>query len=115
MRESLYSTPRAAEYLGISSVTLHRAVKRGIIKPDMVTPGGNLRFSKEELDRYMRESVANLVQRNGNNHPDAEDLAPLHQWWHNLCLIRIQPTLLCRSRASRSAYLYFSLVIRPKE
>lgn len=66
MREVLFSTPRAADYLGISSVTLHRAVKRGIIKPAMVTPGGNLRFSKDELDRYMRESVENLVRSNGH-------------------------------------------------
>lgn len=67
MREVLFSTPNAARYLGISSVTLHRAVKRGIIKPAMVTPGGNLRFSQEELDRYMRESVENLVRSNGHS------------------------------------------------
>lgn len=70
MREVLISTPRAAEYLGISSVTLHRAVKRGIIKPAMVTPGGNLRFSRDELDRYMRESVENLMRSNDQHKGD---------------------------------------------
>lgn len=64
--ESLLSTPRAADYLGISNVTLHRAVKRGIIKPAMATPGGNLRFSTQELDRYVRESVANVVVLNSS-------------------------------------------------
>ncbi|GEM_PF-1666828 len=59
-QQELISTPKAAAYLTISSVTLHRAVKRGIISPAMVTPGGNLRFTQEELDRYIRESVAGV-------------------------------------------------------
>lgn len=53
----LFSSPQAAAYLGISNATLHRAVKRGIIAPALVTPGGNLRFTQEELDRYINTSL----------------------------------------------------------
>jgi excisionase family DNA binding protein len=53
----LLSSPKAAAYLGISNATLHRAVKRGMIAPSFVTPGGNLRFSQEALDHYINSSL----------------------------------------------------------
>jgi excisionase family DNA binding protein len=53
----LFSSPQAAAYLGISNATLHRAVRRGVISPALVTPGGNLRFTQDELDRYIDSSL----------------------------------------------------------
>lgn len=60
----LFSSPQAAAYLGISNATLHRAVKRGVIQPALVTPGGNLRFSQDELDRYINQSLGRFQQPN---------------------------------------------------
>lgn len=57
----LLSAPQAAAYLGIANATLHRAVKRGIIAPALKTPGGNLRFTLAELDRYIAESLGHCI------------------------------------------------------
>jgi excisionase family DNA binding protein len=62
VNNKLFSSPQAAAYLGISNATLHRAVKRGQIVPAVVTPGGNLRFSQEELDRYINSSLGRFGQ-----------------------------------------------------
>ena len=52
---NLMSTKKAAEYLGISTSTIYRMVDNGILTPSK-TPGGQRRFSKEQLDAYMEAS-----------------------------------------------------------
>lgn len=48
-------TNEAAKYLGVSTSTLYRMEKRGLIEP-VRTPGGQRRFLKEQLEAYMAQS-----------------------------------------------------------
>ena len=43
----------AANYLSVSVPTMHRLVKRGLLKPNRATR--HLIFSLEELDRFLRQ------------------------------------------------------------
>lgn len=55
----LVSTSVAARELGVARSTLQRWVKRGLIEPDLMTPGGQYRWDVERLRenlRYMRET-----------------------------------------------------------
>ncbi len=49
------SSASAAAVLGISKATLLRAVHRGWLPPAYRTPGGHLRFRREDLERFQRE------------------------------------------------------------
>ena len=51
----LYSSTKAAAYLGISISTLYRMVDKGLLKPSK-TPGGQRRFSVEDLNAYLEKS-----------------------------------------------------------
>lgn len=51
------SLRKAAARMGIHHATLSRAVKRGEIAPDSVTPGGFMRFSQSEVERFYRERI----------------------------------------------------------
>lgn len=53
------SLRRAAQIIGVHHSTLARAVERGDIKPVTTTPGGWNRFSRRDIERYLRtlESV----------------------------------------------------------
>ncbi|MCH7745004.1 MAG: GAF domain-containing protein [Chloroflexi bacterium] len=51
------SLRKAAARLGIHHTTLSRAVKRGEIAPDEVTPGGFMRFSEAEVERFYRKRI----------------------------------------------------------
>lgn len=54
--QSLVATKKAAEILGVSTSTVYRMVQRGTLNPTK-TPGGQRRFSMEELEGYKNESV----------------------------------------------------------
>ncbi|MCH8109408.1 MAG: GAF domain-containing protein [Chloroflexi bacterium] len=58
------SLRKAAARLGIHHATLSRAVKRGEIAPDEVTPGGFMRFSDAEVERFYRKRI---VYRTSSN------------------------------------------------
>ena len=45
----LVTTGEAAKLLGVSQQTLNRAVRRGKLRPTLVTPGGHRRFDSAEL------------------------------------------------------------------
>ena len=53
----MMSTKKAAEYLGVSVSTIYRMVENKILSPAK-TPGGQRRFSKEQLDTYIEKSKA---------------------------------------------------------
>ncbi len=46
------SSGTAAAMLGISKSTLLRAVRRGWLSSNYHTPGGHLRFVREDLERF---------------------------------------------------------------
>jgi len=46
---------KAAEYLGVSVVTLRRWGDKGDIKPSFISPGGHRYYSKDELDRFAED------------------------------------------------------------
>ena len=56
----LVSTGEAARLLGVSQPTLNRAVRRGRLRPTLVTPGGHRRFDSAELSAalHFHESEA---------------------------------------------------------
>jgi len=45
----LITTGEAARLLGVSQPTLNRAVRRGLLRPTLTTPGGHRRFDSAEL------------------------------------------------------------------
>jgi excisionase family DNA binding protein len=45
----LVTTGEAAKLLGVSQPTLNRAVRKGRLRPTLVTPGGHRRFDTAEL------------------------------------------------------------------
>ena len=51
----LLTTKEAAEYLGVSVLTLYRTEKTGALSPYR-TPGGHRRYSIEMLDEYLENS-----------------------------------------------------------
>ena len=53
--KNIYTTKEASKHLGISPATLYRMEKKGLIT-SVRTPGGQRRFSKENIDRYLEES-----------------------------------------------------------
>ena len=55
MSEYIVGTQRAADILGVSVSTIYRMVEQGILKPTK-TPGGQRRFSVEQLEEYKEES-----------------------------------------------------------
>jgi len=53
--KAVYTTKEAAKYLGISTATIYRMEKQGLIS-SIKTPGGQRRFSKDIIERYLQES-----------------------------------------------------------
>lgn len=53
--KTVFTTKEAAKYLGISTATIYRMEKQGLIS-SIRTPGGQRRFSKEVIDRYLKDS-----------------------------------------------------------
>ncbi len=54
-KERLLRAKEAAEYLGVSLVTLRRMEKQGALSPYR-TPGGHRRYSVEMLEEYLESS-----------------------------------------------------------
>ncbi len=54
-KERLLRAKEAAEYLGVSLVTLRRMEKQGALSPYR-TPGGHRRYSIEMLEEYLESS-----------------------------------------------------------
>jgi len=50
--DAMYTAKEAAAYLGVSTTTIYRMEKRGLIF-SVETPDGRRRFSKETLDQYL--------------------------------------------------------------
>lgn len=56
MEEKIFfTTKESAKYLGISTATIYRMEKRGLIS-SLRTPGGQRRFNREIIEKYLRES-----------------------------------------------------------
>jgi len=53
--KNTFTTKEAANYLGISPSTIYRMEKQGLIS-SIRTPGGQRRFNREIMERYLRES-----------------------------------------------------------
>ena len=65
------SLRKAAARLGIHHATLSRAVKRGEIAPDEVTPGGYMRFSDAEVERFYRKRI--VYRTSPNDSPERRE------------------------------------------
>lgn len=64
----------AAERLGVSRSTIHKAVTTGALVPDMRTPHGHARFSLETLEAF-REDLASEAPREMAREPGPEAVA----------------------------------------
>lgn len=53
--KSVFNTKEASRYLGISTATIYRMEKKGLISSTR-TPGGQRRFSKESIEKYLKKS-----------------------------------------------------------
>lgn len=53
--KTIFTTKEAAKYLGISPATIYRMEKKGLISSTR-TPGGQRRFTKESIERYLKKS-----------------------------------------------------------
>ena len=51
------SLRKAAARIGIHHATLSRAVKRGEVTPEFVTPGGFMRFTEPQIDEYRQKRL----------------------------------------------------------
>lgn len=71
MDKNMLSTKKAAEYLGVSISTIYRMVEKDILTPSK-TPGGQRRFSKEQLDNYMEESKNIVAPQKNATHTEYE-------------------------------------------
>jgi site-specific DNA-methyltransferase (adenine-specific) len=53
--KAIYTTKEAADYLGVSSSTIYRMEKRGLLFPAR-TPGRQRRFTQKNLEEYLKKS-----------------------------------------------------------
>jgi excisionase family DNA binding protein len=65
-RRLVFTSSQAANYLGVSLATIRRWTDAGHISCYR-TPGGQRRFSREQLDHFIGS-----LQRNGNGHATEE-------------------------------------------
>ena len=56
-RDAKLSLRKAAARLGIHHATLSRAVKRGEVTPEFVTPGGFMRFTEPQIEEYLQKRL----------------------------------------------------------
>lgn len=60
MEEKLMNVQEAASYVGLSSFTVRRLAKNGLLPAAKI--GRAYRFKKEDIDSYIREQYANGEQ-----------------------------------------------------
>ncbi|OQY99792.1 MAG: hypothetical protein B6D35_08520 [Candidatus Brocadia sp. UTAMX2] len=53
--KNVFTTKEAAKYLGMSIATIYRMEKQGLIS-SLRTPGGQRRFNRVNIEKYLRES-----------------------------------------------------------
>ena len=63
MSENMVGTKQAAEILGVSISTIYRMVDQGILQPSK-TPGGQRRFSVNQLEDYKEKSRGIVAPQN---------------------------------------------------
>ena len=63
MSENIVGTKQAAEMLGVSISTIYRMVDQGILQPSK-TPGGQRRFSVNQLEEYKEKSRGIVAPQN---------------------------------------------------
>lgn len=61
--KTVFTTKESAKYLGVSPSTIYRMEKKGLIS-SIRTPGGQRRFSKEEIEEYLRKSKEIIAPQN---------------------------------------------------
>jgi predicted site-specific integrase-resolvase len=53
--EKLLTTTQAAEFFGVDRRKLARYARNGLLKPTVVLPSGHLRWSREDIERQLKE------------------------------------------------------------
>ncbi len=54
-QKDIYTTKETSKYLGISTSTIYRMEKQGLLSSTK-TPGGQRRFSRENIEKYLKKS-----------------------------------------------------------
>jgi DNA-binding transcriptional MerR regulator len=73
MADRLLSTGQAAKAIGVAPRSLSHWVTRGLIKPTLVTPGGQYRFDLDELKAQMQQRQAPARGKPPEDPAEADD------------------------------------------
>ncbi len=66
----MLNTKQAAAILGVSSKTIYRMEERGLIQ-SIRTPGGQRRFRREDLEKYLNASKSFIAPQNPSKYKNA--------------------------------------------
>lgn len=102
--KAVYTTREAAKYLGISTSTIYRMEKQGLIS-SMKTPGGQRRFSKEIIDKYLKESQNFEAPQNPSRFKKTDFMIREAEATYGLEVLSITPQLYGMSRISHAGLL----------
>jgi excisionase family DNA binding protein len=69
--KTVFTTKEAAKYLGISAATIYRMEKQGLIS-SIKTPGGQRRFNKENIEKYLRQSQSFEAPQNPSRYKKSD-------------------------------------------
>lgn len=69
--KTLFSTKEAAQHLGVSVATIYRMEKKGLLISSK-TPGGQRRFSKDVLQKYLKNSYSIEAPQNPSKYKKNE-------------------------------------------
>lgn len=75
--EHLFRAQEAAGFLGIHRATLHLAVKRNLLVPDNLTPGGHSRFRRQTLEAFAQRLARPPVTSSAHLLPELARTLPL--------------------------------------
>ena len=75
--EEWYGVQEAARFLGLHRSTLHLAIQRGRLTPDLRTPGGHARFRRTTLQTFQRRLVDEAATSEAEAFAPTQTLATL--------------------------------------
>jgi len=93
--KNIYTTKETAKYLGISTATIYRMEKQGLIFSTK-TPGGQRRFSRETIEKYLKESQNFEAPQNPSRYKK-----------NDFMIKEVETTYITKSIALQSNELFF--------
>ena len=83
LKNKLYTSEEASEVIGVTPRTLYRYVKKGAIKAETRTASGTLRFTREEIYKYLYPDkyleIIEQIKKNEQEENKLYDILPEEQ------------------------------------